>query len=456
MGSPDDVDVVVVGAGLAGLRAAAELTADGIVTVVLDVRDRVGGRVWSRRAGLADGQCAESGGELVRPGDREVQRLAEVFGVTLAPVTGGRDPRRVLLDHGGRTASLAAVDAATEGALTADLDRWQAALDSVADLVDADDPTAGPWAGDLDRRSVAHLLADLALTPLARLVLGRRLRTEYMVPPAEVSLLHLAWRTAVGRREGDDGRRFRVSGGADALARGLADGLGDRVHLNRPARALTQGADKVEVATPSGAVRAAAAVVTLPLPVLARLPVDPVLPDALFDAGYGRGGKVSLQYERRLWLDQGCDGSVLSDRPVGEVWDASDTQRGDHGLLTAVLSSNDGASFLTLPGVVERVGREIERVFPGAAGWVGRSCRSDWTNDPASLGTFASFGPGQLTRLWPLLSAAHGRVVLAGEHTDPRGASMEGALRSGVRAAAKAKRVLDGPKDPWQPLRSAS
>jgi monoamine oxidase len=82
------------------------------------------------------------------------------------------------------------------------------------------------------------------------------------------------------------------------------------------------------------------------------------------------------------------------------------------------------------------VAAEINRCFPGASGFAGHRVVHDWTNDPWSLGTYAAFGPGQVTALWPLLRAPlFGPVVLAGEHTDRFQGWMEGAVRSGRRAA---------------------
>ncbi|MCU1390133.1 MAG: amine oxidase, partial [Ilumatobacteraceae bacterium] len=76
-----------------------------------------------------------------------------------------------------------------------------------------------------------------------------------------------------------------------------------------------------------------------------------------------------------------------------------------------------------------------DRFFPGAKAMAGERIRTDWTNDPYSLGCYATFGPGQLLDAWPFLHRAYGRMVLAGEHTDGFCGFMEGALRSGRRAA---------------------
>jgi monoamine oxidase len=129
---------------------------------------------------------------------------------------------------------------------------------------------------------------------------------------------------------------------------------------------------------------------------------------------------------------------VLSERAWGHLWETTDEQDGDRGVLTSLLSSNDGAAFAALPEAPDRVVAEIERLFPGARGLAGERVHTDWTNDPLSLGAYSCFGPGQLAAATPLMHVAHDRLWLAGEHTealDGYAGFMEGALRSGARVA---------------------
>ena len=181
-----------------------------------------------------------------------------------------------------------------------------------------------------------------------------------------------------------------------------------------------------------------AVVVAVPLPVLSRL--WPEMPDVLAAVGYGVGGKISVQFGRRIWRDDGRSGTVLSDRSWGHLWEATDDQAGDAGVLTNLLASHDGAAFAALPEAPTQLVREIDRLFPGAAGLAGERVHTDWTNDPYSLGTYACFGPGQLESAGPAMLEPYGRLLLAGEHTCtmPGGfpGFMEGALRSGAAAAA--------------------
>ena len=161
------------------------------------------------------------------------------------------------------------------------------------------------------------------------------------------------------------------------------------------------------------------------------------MPLELGAVGYGVGGKISVQFDRRIWRDYGSNGEVLTERAWGHLWETTDDQSGDRGVLTNLLSSHDGAAFAALPEAPDRIVAEIDRLFPGAKGLAGERVQTDWTNDPFSLGTYSCFGPGQMAAAAPFLQVAHGRLLLAGEHTDEFSGFMEGALRSGARVAER-------------------
>ena len=405
-------DVAIVGGGLAGLRCAEALVVGGADVVVLEARTRVGGRVFSHH--FSDGQTAERGAEFIDSNHAEVLALAGRLGLTLTDRSADLDPAATLLDAGGR-----AVPMSMHASLEPDIARWDQALAAVPD-----DP-------DLDSESLADLMRALDLSVLARLVIGRQIRTEYMLPPEEVSRRFAGGMTrlqAVGRRE-----CHRIVGGNDQLATGLAARLGDRV---RPGCAVQSiDADRGEVTLPAGEVIAAGTIVAaVPLPVLSR--IWSAMPLELGAVGYGVGGKISVQFDRRVWHDYGRNGTVLTERAWGHLWETSDDQSGDRGVLTNLLSSHDGAAFAALPEAPDRIVAEIERLFPGAKGLSGERVHTDWTNDPMSLGAYSCFGPGQLAAAAPFLRSAHGRLLLAGEHTDEFSGFMEGALRSGARVAA--------------------
>jgi len=408
----DRFDVIVIGAGLAGLRAATDLLTQGVSVVVLEARDRVGGRVYSHR--FTDGQTAERGAEFIDGNHTEVLALASQLGLALTERSAELDPQATLVDAGGR-----AVPMYLHASLAHDQQRWDAAL---AGLQPTDEFEAG---------TLADLLGPLGLSVMSRLVIGREIRTEYMLPPEAVGQRFAA--EVLANQVPALRERHRVAGGNDQLAAGLAARLGPVVRLSTVVRSLEAATSEVTLADGS-TLRAGAIVAAVPLPVLSRLWAG--LPPELGAIGYGVGGKISVQFSRRIWRDYSRNGTVLSDRSWGHLWETSDDQGGDAGVLTNLLASYDGAGFVALPEATDRVVAEIERLFPGAKGLAGERVLTDWTNEPYSLGAYSCFGPGQWGAAQHALHAPHGRMWLAGEHADGFSGFMEGALRSGARAAA--------------------
>jgi len=408
-------DVAIVGGGLAGLRCADVLVAGGATVVVLEARDRVGGRVFSHH--FSDGQTCERGAEFIDSNHAEVLALASRLGLTLTSRTADLDPAETLIDAGGR-----AVPMSMHASIEPDMAKWERAVEALDDDVACEQGT------------LADLMRSLDLSVLSRLVIGRHIRTEYMLPPEEISQRFaggLARLQGAGRRE-----CHRVVGGNDQLATGLASLLGDRVRLSTAVESINADTGTITLAT-GEVIEAPTIVAAVPLPVLSRIWSD--MPLELGAVGYGVGGKISVQFDRRIWQDYGRNGEVLSDRSWGHLWETTDDQGGDRGVLTSLLSSHDGAAFAALPEAPDRVVAEIDRLFPGAKGLAGERVHTDWTNDPYSLGAYACYGPGQMAAAAPFLHAAHGRsgrLLLAGEHTDEFAGFMEGALRSGVRVAA--------------------
>jgi monoamine oxidase len=405
-------DVVIIGGGLAGLRCADALSAAGVDVVVLEARDRVGGRVFSHHFG--DGQTCERGAEFVDSNHAEVLALAARLGLTLTKRSADLDPAETLLDAGGRSVPLS-----MHASIGPDVAKWDAAILAVADEVDEDLAT------------VADLMHSLDLSVLARLVIGRHIRTEYMLPPEEIGQRfagRMARLQGAGRRE-----CHRIVGGNDQLATGLAAELGERVRLGAAVQSIDVDTGDVRLST-GETLRGETIVAAVPLPVLSRL--WNTMPLELGAVGYGIGGKISVQFDRRIWQDYGGNGTVLTERAWGHLWETTDDQSGDRGVLTNLLSSHDGAAFAALPEAPDRIVAEIDRIFPGAKGLAGERVHTDWTNDPLTLGAYSCFGPGQLAAAEPAMRARHRRLLLAGEHTDDFSGFMEGALRSGARVAS--------------------
>ncbi len=243
-----DVRVCVVGAGFAGLAAAADLAAAGVDVRVFEARDRVGGRVWSVPFDPADpaSPVIERGAEFVLAGYDTMAAYASAYGLHLAD-TGMSYYVRTPLGVPGVDA--AAVEAAAQRLMAA-LDAAGATAGSVADFV----------------RSVG-LPPELVEVVLARVEVSCAQQAELVGPSV---LRHIASMEPLPS--------FRIAGGNQQIALGLAADLGDRVRLRTPVRAIDWSDGRARIALDDGVVVADRVIVTVPLPLLRDLPIEPALP----------------------------------------------------------------------------------------------------------------------------------------------------------------------------------
>jgi monoamine oxidase len=387
--------VAVVGAGLAGLAAAEALLAGGCEVVVLEARDRVGGRVWSRR--LSNGAVVEMGAEFVLPGNTVVEETAARLGLELSEkgmAYGWREPR------GGEPVAEEQLRAAAES-----IER---------ELAHSHD-------------SAAALLDSLPDPPAVREAIRARVEVSAAAPATEVAAEELGGVAAL-----DDSPSHGVAGGNQGLALGLAERLGERVHLGDPVAGIAV-ADAVRLTTRSGELDADAAVVAVPATVLPVIRFEPELPaelrDALAAVRYGHAAKLFVPLR-----DAPPAGAVLSVPERYWTW----TARAGEDVQPVANAFAGSAAALDRLGVADGATTwlvSLARLRPDLALEPEGALLSTWDDDPwvrAAYSVQTPAGPA------PALSELHGRLVFAGEHTaGPYAALMEGALRSGARAATQ-------------------
>jgi len=174
----------------------------------------------------------------------------------------------------------------------------------------------------------------------------------------------------------------------------------------------------------------------------------PALPAALRDAigllRYGVATRVMIQYARRFWRDREESGTVVTDLTFQRSWEATSGQAGRRGILTASVTGQNGLIYAGRYPTTRLMlaADEIDDVYPGSRGLFAAGVAAVWLDEAPTLGAVAAYAPGQVTSYWQTIRRRYGRLLLAGEHTDSYGGSMEGAARSGRRAAAEIETLL--------------
>ena len=443
------VSVLVAGAGLAGLAAARDLIARGATVTVIDVRDRVGGRVWTIRDGFTEQQHAEAGGDMIDEDQTAIRELAAEVGVKLTRILKGGFGY-VRADQTGRAKIVARNAMRGWERLTAEL------RSITRPYILAERRWDSPIAAELARRSVAAWLDQVKGDPELRAT-AAGLRGFFLADPEELSLIALVDQFADQASRGP-GHMYRVEGGNDRLAAALAAPLGDRLHLSTDVVALSHRGKVVRVSIKNNRALAQIncdyAILALPATLLRRMPITPALPaqqhEAIVRLKYGRATKTLLQFSRRFWRAPGRARAFGSPLPFGAVWDGNEEQRGRAGILS--LLAGGGASDATQAIVAKHGARGLT----DALDWLGSkdselsaSRQIVWEQDPYARGGYAFFDPGYDPSLRAWLSRPAGRLFFAGEHTSIRWQGyMNGAVESGRRAAAEVAAVHNAPPQP--------
>lgn len=431
--------VVVVGAGFAGLSAARVLVDAGVDVVLLEGARRIGGRARTVKGPFAEQQYAESGAEWVDTHHHRIHALMRRFGLqTEGEGQQWTTIRRFLFRNGSllAPAELRRLDPAID----AELEQYEDVFEAFArDIADPARPDLHPDALAVDALSAADVASRNGLGALANLFAQRNSQGEFAEEPQRVSALFVAQQRAQARVCGADhlSRAHRVRGGVEQIAHRLASEIEPVISTGETVVAVRWSPVDVLVSTTQRDVSADHVILACSLRGLAEVVFDPPLPPDLSKAvgelGYGTVTKTALQYPVRSWPG----GYATTEQSAQRVYESTVDQPGTVGILMAYTGGDGGRR---LAGLDE--GARVQAVVADVAamyglsdqpiGWFSRA----WSAEPRYGGSYAAYGPGQVTAFWDVLRRPCGPIRLAGEHVATWTGYLEGAVESGESVAA--------------------
>lgn len=440
-------NVLVLGAGLSGLAAAWELNEAGHNVTLLEARSQPGGRVRTLRDPFAGDLYAEAGAAAFYETYTQANRYIDALGLKRVDVT---QPYANLFHVKGKHLSIGSdVDwpydlreeeqgLGPKGLLKKYL------FDPLPDEISNPDSWNSSSLSSLDGVSIGEFLREQGASAGA-IDLISVLYTNFGSLNS-TSLLSAA--LADFALIFGSGAPFVLKGGNDHLPIAMADKLGQNIQYGVEVIQIrdtgTRGIIKTERAGHAETHEADRVVCTLPLGVLKDLKMEPSMPlgkrSAISAIPYVDATRTFVQVERAFWKDEGNTGAAYTDLPVGTVYRhpaAGIPNSNERAILEGYAKGKAARrqAILSEEDAIRKVLNQLEAVHPGLHEHVEGAAVKAWGQDPYAAGHVSWPGPGDVTEHLEALQQPHGRIHFAGEHTSVLRGTMEGALRSGVRAA---------------------
>lgn len=431
--------VIVVGAGFAGLACAYELASAGCDVVVLEARDRVGGRVHSN-SDLIPGKVAEAGGEFLGSNHPTVSSYAAHFQLELLEVPDYEPDAPTVKVLNGRRLTIAEIkDTRIE------IDRALDQMTKQAAVVDPQQPWRTVDAEKLDQQSTGDWIRQLEISELAKdLIAAQLVSTNGVSVDAQSHLGNLTQICGGGlERYWTDTELYRCRGGNDQFARRLADGINrDRILLGHAVAEITmKDKQAVVTTTDNQTFQGDDVVLSVPPSTWSRIRFSPEFPKSLRPQ-MGQSLKFLSVVRDRFWKRREMRPNATSYSGSGQTWLGTGNQKASdpREALISLISGAMAEKWAKVPANsrIADYQADVESLLPGFREAVEQTLFVNWPGMTWTGGGYSFPAPGQITTQGPIMRQGLGRLHFAGEHTCYQFVGyMEGGLHSGVDAARR-------------------
>lgn len=449
-----DADAIVIGAGYAGLAAADHLIQNGLRPLIIESRDRVGGRTHTVTA--HQGIWLDLGGQWIGPGQDHVYGLADRFQRDVWPMhTQGRQ----VIEVAGKIKTFRGLIPMNLPPLALANLLWAFyRLEWMARSIPLDQPWNTKNAFRLDEQTVGDWLRRNAPHPSAQAILKVAIEAVFASHPDDIGLLHALYYLKSGgglerlTSSAGGAQQDRIQGGLQTLAEDWARWIQEKktdILFELPVRAIDQDAAQVRVETDRGTFRAPRVVVTVPPAIAAEIEFRPEMPSERFEwcraMQPGRVIKGFAFYSSPFWRQRGLCGQAVSDQPPVHVAFDATPPSSPCGVLLGFIEGRQALEWSQRAQDERRQAmiQAFTRFFGSEASQPLFYIDHDWTQETWSRGCYAGVpGPGVTTTVAFSARQPHRRVHWAGTETAVHwNGYVEGAIRSGLRAAEEICRV---------------
>lgn len=443
-------DVIIIGGGYAGIIAARQLHEAGKNFILLESRNRLGGRIYTKE--LGDGNYVDLGGQWIGPTQEKMYALLKEYGIDTFPTY---DEGQSLLKLNGKLKSYKGVIPPLPLYALLSLDRAIKKINRLSKKISLQQPWLSENANYWDSLTLQGWIEQQMGSRNARKIFKIGAETVFAADPSEISLLHALFYIKSGRdfdtliniRNG--AQQDRIKGGAQLLVNRMAEAFSSAIRLNSAVTSIEQTDDHVIVKGNGFSLSGRKVIIAVP-PVLAgRIHYNrplPALRDQLLQRVFmGSVIKCYAIYDEPFWRTEGLNGLCASDSGYISVTFDNSPADGKQGVLMGFSVGSQAKALQELPP--EKRKQEVLNIFGSFIG--ARALHPNvyldhnWAEEEWSRGCFAGIMPaGAWTTVGKVIRTPCGHIHWAGTETsDVWNGYMEGAVRSGERAAAEVMSV---------------